>query len=224
MERRVDGMILTGGEHDPRVFRTLERHGIPCVLTWRQSENAAHPSVSFDNYAAGLLAMKKLVALGHRRIGLICGRTDVNDRAEKRWRAYVDVLKSIDVEIDPHLIFERDFEFIEGHTAMVRMIENPDPPTAVFAANDIQAIGAIAGCREKGLNVPDDISIIGFDDLPIAQFSHPKLTTVHVPAADMGHLAATRLFQQINGEMVTGSDILPVKLVERDSATSPKSG
>lgn len=222
VERRVDGIILTGGEHDPRVFRTLERHNIPCVLTWRRSESAVHPSVSFDNYAAGLLAMKKLISLGHQRIGLICGRTDVNDRAEKRWRAYVDALTAIDVEVDARLVFERDFEFIEGHTAMIRMLDNPDPPTAVFAANDIQAIGALQGCRERGLSVPDDISIIGFDDLPIAQFSYPKLTTIHVPAADMGHLAATRLFQQIDGETVTGSDILPVKLVERDSVAPPR--
>lgn len=220
--RRVDGMILTGGEHDPRVFRTLEKHGIPCVLTWRRAENSAHPSVSFDNYAAGLMAMDKLISLGHRRIGLICGRTDVNDRAEKRWRAYVDALTAINVTIDPQLVFQRDFEFIEGRTAMVRMIDNPDPPTAVFAANDIQAIGAIEGCRERGLSVPEDVSIIGFDDLPIAQFSYPKLTTVHVPGAKMGHLAATRLFQQIEGETVTGSDILPVALIERDSTAPPK--
>ncbi len=220
VERRVDGIILTGGEHDPAVFRALERHSIPCVFTWRSSEDNIHPSVSFDNYEAGLLAMEKLFSLGHRRIGLICGRTDVNDRAEKRWRSYVDALAKHDVEFDPELVFERDFEFIEGHTAMVRMIDNPEPPTAIFAANDIQAIGAISACRDKGLTVPQDISIIGFDDLPIAQFCHPKLTTIHVPASDMGHLAATRLFQLINGETLSDTDILPVKLVERES-TAP---
>lgn len=222
--RRVDGMILTGGEHDPRVFRMLERHGIPCVLTWRRAENSTHPSVSFDNYAAGLMAMEKLISLGHRRIGLICGRTDVNDRAEKRMRAYVDALASIDVEVDPDLVFEGNFEFVVGRDAMERMLDNPEPPTAVFAANDIQAIGAIEGCRQRGKSVPDDISIIGFDDLPIAQFSYPKLTTVHVPGAQMGHLAATRLFQQLNGETVTGSDILPVALIERESTAPIRTG
>lgn len=222
VERRVDGLILTGGEHDPSVFRILNNQNIPFVLTWRLARETDIPCVSFDNYSAGRLAMKHLLDLGHRRIGLICGRSDVNDRARERRRAFEDGLAEIGASVDPELVFERDFEFIEGHAAMYRMLKAPDPPTAVFAANDILAIGAIAQCRESGVSVPRDISVIGFDDLPIARFSSPGLTTVHVPANSMGRIAATRLLQLINGEPVPSQDVLPVELVVRDS-TAPVS-
>ncbi len=164
--------------------------------------------------------MNHLIELGHRRIGLICGRTDVNDRALERRKAYEDALTDIGVEVAGSLIFERDFEFIEGQTAMRRILMHPDPPTAVFAANDIQAIGAIAQCREAGIDVPGDISIIGFDDLPVAEFTYPKLTTIHVPGDRMGHVAAVRLFDMIRGEADPPSEILPVELIVGQS-TAP---
>jgi DNA-binding LacI/PurR family transcriptional regulator len=87
----------------------------------------------------------------------------------------------------------------------------------VFAANDIQAIGAISACRDAGLKVPRDLSIIGFDDLPVAEFSNPKLTTIHVPGDRMGHLAATRIFEMINGTLSPHSEVLAVELVVRES-------
>ncbi|MCH8189706.1 MAG: substrate-binding domain-containing protein [Proteobacteria bacterium] len=139
---------------------------------------------------AACAAVDHLVALGHRRIGLICGRTDLNDRALDRRRAFEDSLRRHGLTIDPDLIFERDFEFVEGRGAMHRMLGHPRPPTAVFCANDIQAIGAMMECRETGLRVPEDISIVGFDDLPIAQCTTPQLTTVRVPAHEMGRRAA----------------------------------
>jgi LacI family transcriptional regulator len=222
IERRVDGLILTGGGRDPGIYRVIERHRIPYVVTWRLAGAPNCPCVSFDNYGAGRLAMSHLIGLGHRRIGLICGRGEVNDRAMERREAYEDALTEIGVALDIALIFERDFEFIEGQIAMRRMLAHPDPPTAVFAANDIQAIGAIAECREAGLDVPSDISIIGFDDLPVAEFTFPKLTTIHVPGQRMGHLAALRLMEMIHGEPEPPSEVLPVKLIERQSTASPR--
>ena len=222
IERRVDGLILTGGGRDPAIYRLIERHAIPCVVTWRLDSTANLPCVSFDNYAAGRLAMRHLTELGHRRIGLICGRTALNDRAMERRNAYVDALQELGIAIDTALIFERDFEFIEGRTAMRRMLDGIDPPTAVFAANDIQAIGAIAECRASGLDVPKDISVIGFDDLPLAEFTFPKLTTVRVPAQRMGHVAATRVLEMIRGQSKPVSEVLPVELVLRESTATLK--
>jgi LacI family transcriptional regulator len=221
VERRVDGLILTGGERDSTIYRILERHHIPYVVTWRLSGAANCPCIAFDNYGAGRLAMSHLIELGHRRIGLICGRTDLNDRAFERRRAYEDALSETGVPADGSLIFERDFEFIEGHTAMRRMLMYPDRPTAVFAANDIQAIGAIAQCREAGIRVPEDLSIIGFDDLPVAEFTHPKLTTIRVPGDRMGHVATLRLLDMIRGRSNAPSEILRVELVVRNSTASP---
>jgi len=222
IERRVDGLILTGGGRDPAIYRTLDRHNIPYVVTWRIAGTPSCPCISFDNYRAGRVAMHHLLDLGHRRIGLICGRSEVNDRAMERRKAYEDALAEHSISVDSSLIFERDFEFIEGQIAMRRMLRHAEPPTAVFAANDIQAIGAIAECREQDLDVPRDISIIGFDDLPVAEFTFPKLTTIHVPADRMGHIAASRLFEMIQGEPEPASEILPVRLVVRDSTAAAR--
>lgn len=217
VERRVDGIILTGGDHHPDLYRMLERNSIPYILTWKLGETVNAASVTFDNYAAGRLAMKQLIDLGHRDIGLICGRTDVNDRAAKRRQAYLDALAEIGIEADPAWICEGDFEFTVGHAAMRRMLEGGPRPTAVFAANDILAIGAMAACREAGQAVPADISIMGFDDLPVAQFCHPKLSTIHVPAKRMGEVAARQLIRRINGDETIESHILPVTFVMRES-------
>ena len=222
IERRVDGLILTGGGRDPSIYRVIARHGIPYIVTWRLDAEAHCPCVSFDNYSAGRLAMDHLIALGHRRIGLICGRTEVNDRALERRKAYEDALAEKGIAIDPTLIFERDFEFIEGRTAMRRMLDGVVPPTAVFAANDIQAIGALAECRASGMDVLKDISIMGFDDLPLAEFTFPKLTTIRVPAQRMGHVAASRLLEMIRGQSQPASEVLPVELILRESTAPPK--
>lgn len=220
IERRVEGMILTGGERPDDLYALLERNGVPYIVTWKLMGSGVRPCVSFDNYEAGLMAMKHLINLGHRRIGLVCGRSSVNDRARERRRAYEDALSELGIPIDPALVFERDFEFIEGRAAMHRMLEDQEPPTAVFCANDIQAIGAMTECQEAGIRVPQDMSIIGFDDLPVAQHTHPQLTTIRVPAKRMGHLAATKLIDWLKrGEEPTMEE-LPVELVVR-ATTGP---
>ena len=153
---------------------------------------------------------------------MICGRTELNDRALERRKAYEDALGEVGIAIDPVLIFERDFEFIEGRTAMRRMLDGVVPPTAVFAANDIQAIGAMAECRASGLDIPKDMSIMGFDDLPLAEFTFPKLTTIRVPAQRMGHVAATRLLEMVRGQSKPASEVLPVELILRESTAAPR--
>ena len=215
LHRRVDGLILTGSNRSNELYNLIETNGVPYILTWKLTGSETRPSVSFDNYAAGRLAMHHLQALGHHRIGLICGRTDVNDRASERRRAYEDALTETGIAIDPSLVFERDFEFIEGRAAMHRLIAHHDRPTAVFCANDIQAIGALTECRDAGLEVPRDISIIGFDDLPVAQYTHPQLTTIRVPALSMGHIAAKQLLAWIKHGDVPGTSELTVDLIER---------
>lgn len=215
--RRVDGLILTGGSRPRDIYQLIEHNEVPYVLTWKLTDEADCPCVSFDNYHAGQLAMAHLQSLGHRRIGLVCGRSQVNDRAHERRRAYEDALLAQGIAVDPELIYERDFELVEGAAATHRMLDLSDPPTAIFCANDIQAIGAIAACVDAKRRIPEDISIIGFDDLPIAQFMRPKLTTVRVPAKRMGHLAATRLIHWIKHQERPQSEALPVELIVRET-------
>jgi LacI family transcriptional regulator len=213
--RRVDGIILTGGERSPDLYDMLQRNGVPYIVTWKLTDGGSHPCVSFDNYEAGRIAMRHLTDLGHRRIGLVCGRSNVNDRARERRRAYEDALTELGIAIEPGLIFERDFEFIEGRAAMHRMLQDQERPTAVFCANDIQAIGALVECFDTGLRVPQDISIIGFDDLPVAQYTQPQLTTIRVPAKRMGHVAASKLIDWLKHAAEPTMEELPVELVIR---------
>jgi LacI family transcriptional regulator len=209
VSRRVEGLILTGERRSPAVYEKIVRNHCPFVITWKLTGSSERPSVSFDNVKAANAAVNHLLGLGHRRIGLICGRTDLNDRALQRRAAFEQVLRGAGIEPDPQLIFERSFEFVEGRAAMHRMLELSEPPSAVFCANDIQAIGALSECRDSAVAVPMKVSIVGFDDLPIAQYITPTLTTVRVPAKEMGDSAANRLIAAIE----RAEAVLPLELM-----------
>ena len=221
MSRRVEGLILTGEQRSPAVYEKIIRNHCPFVITWKLTRSRDHPSVSFDNIKATRAAVNHLLGLGHRRIGLICGRTDLNDRAFQRKTAFEQTLKDVAIEPDPELIFERSFEFVEGRAAMHRMLQLGQPPTAVFCANDIQAIGALSECRDAGVSVPTDMSIVGFDDLPIAQYITPRLTSVRVPAQEMGDCATMRLIAAIeNHEPVLPLELLTDLVIRETTAPS----
>lgn len=220
LEHRVDGLILTGADRSRDVYDKITHNKVPFVITWQLTRSADLPAVSFDNYKAAAAATTYMLALGHARIGLICGRTEVNDRALERRRAYEECLEGAGIAVDPDLIHECDFDIFEGRAAMSRMIALHDRPTAVFCANDIQAIGAITACRDANLRVPDDISIMGFDDLPIAQCTTPQLTTVRVPADEMGAKAADTLIAAIRGNGVVETIELPTDLIARASTAA----
>jgi LacI family transcriptional regulator len=222
LERRVDGLVLTGGTHDRGLLEKVRRNGVPIVATWRLTGDPEIPAVSFDNRRAATSAVEYLISLGHRRIGLICGRTAVNDRALERRQAFEACLERHGIVVDPRLIHERDFEMIEGAAATALMLALDEPPTAIFCANDIQAIGAMGVCRERGLEVPRDMSIIGFDDLPITQYTDPKLTTIRVPADDMGRKAAEALIAAIAEGTPIASVELPTELILRGSTAVPR--
>jgi LacI family transcriptional regulator len=222
IERRVDGMILIGGERRRGVYDLVESHRVPFVVTWKSlRERVGRPSISFDNYRGGCLAVQHLIKLGHRRIGLICGRTVVNDRARERRSAYEDTMRENGLVVEDTLIEEAEFELIQGGNAMRRLLNLKESPTAVFCANDIQAIGALFECGEKGLSVPGDISLVGFDDLPIAQYIRPQLTTIRVPAQKMGELAAESILYAIKTGRVPETEELPVELIVRNSTAPP---
>jgi LacI family transcriptional regulator len=222
IERRVEGLILTGAERDKALYDKLERNHVPYVVTWKLARRSGMPAISFDNRRAAATATEHLIALGHRRIGLICGRSDVNDRARDRRDGFTATLRAHGLPVDPALVHERDFEFGEGRSAMHALLAQPKPPTAVFCANDIQAIGGLYECQRAGLAVPRDVSIVGFDDLPVAQYTNPQLTTIRVPAADMGRLAAETLIRMIREDRRPRTRELPIELVVRGSTAPPR--
>jgi LacI family transcriptional regulator, galactose operon repressor len=142
----------------------------------------------------------------------------VNDRARERRGAYERVLEEHALPVDSALVQECDFDFKAGRCAMQKLLQSGRRPTAVFCANDIQAIGAMSKCRDVGIRIPADLSIIGFDDLPIAEFVDPQLTTVRVPASEMGRLAARTVLQHLTQGKPLQPVVLTTGLVIRASA------
>lgn len=221
VESRVEGVIFTGCRRDQVLYELLRHYRIPFVVTWSTSDDPSIPAISFDNFAAAKAATNALIGLGHRRIGLVCGVSAVNDRAQQRIAGFRAGLEEAAIVFDPALIAERPFEVAEGAAAAEAIMGNPHPPTALFCANDIQALGALFACQRLGFAVPRDVSIIGFDDLPMTRMANPPLATVHVPAQEMGEAAAGALVRAVDLGEPIHSRALDAMVVVRDSIAAP---
>ena len=199
-QRRVAGVILTGLEPAlTPVLQEVTNRGVPCVVTWQSVAEENVSSVGFDNFKAAYQATDYLLSLKHRRIGLICGPKRRVGRVQQRHDGYQAALEPRGIPYDPILIVEREYSPMEGKEAMRRLLSLPEPPTAVFAASDVLAMGALASAREQGVRVPEDVSVVGFDDIDFAAYCNPPLTTVRVPAYEMGQLAVKVLVNLIRG-------------------------
>jgi len=221
MEQQVDGLILTGYERDPGLYEDLLRRNFPFIVTWTTVENKSVPFIGFDNHRAAYRMTDHLIDLGHRRIGMICGETALSDRAKQRLEGYRQCLKERGIPFAQDLVIRRPYTFVDGKEAVWRMLALSPPPTAIFCANDILAIGAAHGIQEHGLDVPADVSVAGFDDLGFASYISPPLTTVRVPAREMGQRAAEALLKAIGeGGPVSARYVLDTDIIIRES-TAP---
>jgi DNA-binding LacI/PurR family transcriptional regulator len=199
-QRRVAGVILTGLEPALKpVLQEVTDRGVPCVVTWQSAAEENVSSVGFDNFKAAYQATDYLLSLKHRRVGLICGPKKQVVRVQQRHDGYREALEGRGLPYDPILVVEREYSLIEGKETMRRLLTLPEPPTAVFAASDVLAMGALAGAREQGVRVPEDVSVVGFDDIDFAAYCNPPLTTVRVPAYEMGQMAVRVLVNLIQG-------------------------
>lgn len=216
--RQVDGLILaTARRHDPTIERLAAEH-VPFVLVNRHTDANYPNAVVPNDYAGAGMAVDHLVALGHRRIGHIAGSDEMSTGATRR-RGYRDALARHHIPFDPALLVEGSYRDAGGFEAMRRLLALPDPPTAVFAVNDLAAAGAIRAIQEAGLQVPRDISLVGFNDLSTVVATSPGLTTLRVPLHAMGMAAARRLLAQIMGEPLPSEPVVQhVSLVVRDSS------
>ena len=191
MQRNVCGLIAVGiDEHNADLYAPAVKKGIAVVNTWEYAPEGPVSCVGIDNEKAAYEVTRYLLGLGHRRIALIMGPYAIARRVRRRYDGFARALREAGLEVNPDYVVEKHPTFIEGQEAMRRLLDLPSAPTAVFAASDTLAIGAMKAVRERGLSVPDDISIAGFDNVDIACFVTPSLTTVRVPAYDMGRLAA----------------------------------
>jgi LacI family transcriptional regulator len=191
--------------------------GAPVVAVDHNIGSSALPTVDSDNLNGAVIATQHLLELGHRRIGFLAGRPDL-ESARLRERGYRSALEQAGVEIDPSLIRVGGYLVDTAGKAMREMLELADRPTAIFAANDVSAIAAMSVARATGLTVPDDLSVIGFDNVPESALSEPPLTTIEQPIQQMGFDATKILLRLIEGtEPVPDHTLLPTRLVVRGS-------
>jgi LacI family transcriptional regulator len=195
----TDGVILALTELTREQLDQLRSGGIPLVVVDPVNlPDPELPSVGATNWAGGMAATEHLIGLGHRRIGAITGPADyLCSRA--RIDGYRSALDKAGIEFDPALVRHGDFEHEGGFARGGDLLGMSEPPTAIFAGSDQQALGVYEAARQHGLRVPQDLSVVGFDDLPVARWVSPPLTTVRQPLAEMGRAAA-----QILGDLVDG--------------------
>jgi LacI family transcriptional regulator len=216
------GAIVVTSELTEVNRTTLERAGLPLVVIDPVAQPGPDvPSVGATNWAGGLAATEHLVGLGHRRIAVIGGpATFLCSRA--RIDGYRAALEQAGLTGAPELVRYGDFHHVGGYQAALELLALPDPPTAIFAGSDEQALGTIEAARQLGLSVPDQLSVVGFDDLPVARWSSPPLTTVHQPLAQMGKLAARMVQTLLERQPLDHHRVeLATQLVVRSSTQEP---
>ncbi|MBU3023248.1 LacI family DNA-binding transcriptional regulator [Aestuariibacter sp. A3R04] len=181
-----------------------------------------YSSVRIDNKEAAEKAVGYLISQGHTRIGVITGLKD-NSHTIERLQGYHNAMSAAGLVADPTWTIEGDFTLLSGWQGAQAFMRLKDKPTALFCMNDEMAIGAIKALKEKGVSIPDTLSVVGFDDLPFANYCDPALTTIRQPAMNMGVKAAEVLFQMIDGQAPQQSEyVLPFELIVRDSVKAPK--
>lgn len=193
----ADGLLLILPRNAEAYLDSLRRRKFPYVLVDHQGIDEFGPSVGASNWKGGYDATTYLIELGHRRIGFVAGTPELGC-ALKRLEGYKAALRDHGLPIDPDLIREGDFHQPTGYRGGVDLVRLGDRPTAIFASNDMMAFGVMEAVREQGLSIPNDISIIGFDDIPQAANVHPRLTTVRQPLEQMGRVATSMLLELIN--------------------------
>ena len=181
-------------------------------------------AVIASNRAGATEAMEHLLGLGHTRIGFIGGRPDLQC-AQRRLQGYEDALRQANIAVEPDLVAVGDFTAEKGRECARNLLSLPKPPTAIFAANDQSAFGVIEAAREAGLRVPDDLSVVGFDNIPEAAYYNPALTTVDQFMDRMGYVATEMLISLVSGEPLE-NDLykVPTKLIVRDSGRAVADG
>ncbi|MCL1872189.1 MAG: LacI family transcriptional regulator [Promicromonosporaceae bacterium] len=216
------GVLTVASRLSPAQQRQLQRRSIPTVVIDTDGEPPTGvPTVGSDNWNGGLLATRHLLALGHRRIGAVSGPADMLCS-----RARLDGFRSAHaeagVEVEESLILPGNFYVEAGYHAGHALLARPDRPTAIFAGSDMAALGVLRAAHELGVNVPRDLSVVGYDDLSLAAWATPALTTVRQPLAEMGALATTMLIDLVAGRTPHTRRVnLATELVVRESTAPP---
>jgi DNA-binding LacI/PurR family transcriptional regulator len=219
-ERQVEGLLITTTNLKGRILKDLLEEEFPFVLLYSTLRKGPISSVGVDNFLGGYRATEHLIDLGHRQIAMLAGGFRFSDRSFHRWHGYRRCLKDYSIPYDPDLVIQTKYSLNNGREGVKSLLSFKNPPTAVFCSNDFLAMGAMQGARDLGINLPEELSIVGFDDMQTASFITPALTTIRQPAYEMGELGVQVLLSQIeNGRSKPVHRILDTTLVKRESTT-----
>lgn len=222
-QRQVDGMIFLTARIRKELMEEMARQ-FPIVLACEYLEGTDIPTVSIDNISSARKATEHLIRLGHCRIAHLSGPMNII-LSRDRLRGYQQALAQHELEADAALVQEGDFTYESGYHLTLKLLALEKPPTAIFAANDEMAIGAIKAVRHRGGRVPDDVAVVGFDDIQMASIFEPSLTTIAQPMFEIGQKAMELLLALIEGTSARRRQlVLPDRLVIRDSCGGERSG
>ena len=221
-ERRVDGLILGTAHIKDESILGLEKKKFPYILVSRNIEKLNKNCIIVDDVEGGIMATEYLIKIGHRRIAHITGPLKTRS-ALNRLKGYKLALKKYEIEYRDELVGEGDFRIKGGYQVMKRFLKLAEPPTAIFAANDLLALGAMQVIQKKNFHIPEDFSVVGFNDIKLASFVYPPLTTIRQPMLEMGALAVKMLLRIIEeGEFNQRKIVLKSKLIIRESCKKNK--
>ena len=222
MEKRIDGLILVSSGSDAELSQLLDDESIPKVLVDRELTGVAADFIESNHEQGGYLATKYLLDLGHRNIACVSGPRDLLPSRD-RVSGYMKALQEAGVAFREDCLLHSDFTSQGGFTAFQQLLALANPPSAIFASNDLMAIGGICAANQAGIKIPEELSVIGYDDIALASFSNPPLTTVVQPKYDIGVLTARVLVDRINNaELPFRRELLSTSLKVRQSTATLK--
>ncbi len=215
---QIDGLIVSGPRSDDLLLPKIQKKGFPVVLEG-QLPDSNLPQVDVDNVGGARSAIEHLLSLGHRRIAFISNGPLIYTASRDRLRGYQAALTAAGLDYDESLVRYGAFSRVSGREAMQSLLALPDRPTAVFVASDVVAFGALTALRDAGVHVPDEMAVVGFDDVRMAAYVTPSLSSIRLPARQLGQTAAELLLRLIRGEKVEqGTTLLDTELIVRESS------
>jgi LacI family transcriptional regulator len=222
LDRGVDGIVLVGDVFDPKIRKLVKQHSSSMVTTYVSKSQHGIPAIGIDNAAATYSMARYLLELGHRKFGIITDAARKNDRTEARRHGAERALAEMGIGGFERHVVGVSYSVANGRAGLRELVSRDPDITAVICTSDALAIGALVESRAHGLVVPRDLSITGCDDIEISAHTEPPLTTIHVPAADIGRLAADHIVSSISGSAVPRATLLEADIVFRNSCAPPR--
>ncbi|SDG84092.1 LacI family DNA-binding transcriptional regulator [Pelagibacterium luteolum] len=218
----VDGLVLVGNERLPEARKLLRQFSCPVIITFVHEAAEEFPAVGVNNFSSSYDMTKYLVESGHTHFSILTSPVQNNDRVRARRDGILSCLKDYNQQVTLHEVFEIPYSMQAGGDGLDAIVKQAPLTSSIVCTTDLIAVGAMARARSIGLSVPEDVSIAGYDGLELANYLTPALTTISVPASEIGRLAAQRMLDELNGAKAQTNTIVETSLSIRGSTASPR--